>query len=143
MSSICAIAKGRSIGTLPEKDNSASKQEKRERAEKEQKDLDEIEIMHFKLKIKDGLAVVGGDEKGKPGGEDALRKKFGGDELYSKVKDVFGTALESWKGEEEELNRRAFHMYERFRPDVRKGQKGWGRKGELSLDTVRDTVRKG
>ena len=142
ISSICAVAKGRSTGNVPEKDDSKSKQEKREKARKKQKTLDEIEVMHFKLRLKDGLAIVGSDEKGKPGDEEGLRKKFG-DEQYQKVKDEFDDALKRWKGHEEELNKKAFHMYEEFRPDVSKGQKGWGRKGELSLETVASTVRKG
>lgn len=141
VSSICAVAKGRSIGTVPEKDDSEAKEEKREKAKKKQKNLDEVEVMHFKLKIVDGLAVVGSDSKGKPGGEDGLRKKFGEGE-YEKVRSAFKEALESWKGEEDELNKKAFHMYEEFRPDVSKGQKGWGRKGELDLDTIRSTVQK-
>lgn len=141
VSSICAVAKGRSIGTVPEKDDSEAKQEKREKAKKKQQDLGEIEVMHFKLKLKDGLAVVGSDTKGKPGGEEGLRKKFG-DRQYDKVKATFDNALNDWKGEEDGLNEKAFHFYEQFRPDVSKGLKGWGRKGELSLDVVESTVRK-
>ena len=141
VSSICAVAKGRSIGTVPEKDDSEAKQEKHEKAKEKQKDLNEIDIMHFKLRLKDGLAVVGSEEKGKSGAEDALRRKFG-EAQYDRVRDAFDDALASWKGEEEELNKKGFHMYELFRPDVSKGQKGWGRKGELSLETVASTVQK-
>ena len=141
VSSICAVAKGRSIGTVPEKDGSEAKQEKREKAKKKKNDLDEIGVMHFKLRLRDGLAVVGSDEKGKPGSEDALKKKFG-DEQYDKAKYAFDDALKSWKGKEEELNNKAFHFYEVFRPDVSKGQKGWGRKGELNLNTIASTVKK-
>jgi hypothetical protein len=108
---------------------------------KKQKGLDEIKIIHFKLKLKDGLALVGSDQKGKPGSEEALKKKFG-DEQYEKVRRDFESVLKSWKGDEYELNKRAFHFYERFRPDVSKGQKGWGRKGELSLETFNNAVRK-
>jgi hypothetical protein len=141
VSSICAVAKGRSIGTVPEKDDSEAKQEKHEKAKEKRKDLDEIDVMHFKLRLKDGLAVVGSDEKGKPGSEDALKKKFG-DEQYDRTKGAFDDALKSWKGREKELNNNAFHFYEAFRPDVSKGQKGWGRKGELNLNTIASTVKK-
>lgn len=142
VSSICAVTKGRSIGTVPEIDESNAKQEERKKNKNKQKDLDEIEIMHFKLKLKEGLAIVGSGPKGKPGSKDALKKKFG-EEQYEKAKDAFDDALKSWKGEEDELNKKAFHFYEQFRPDVSKGQKGWGRKGELSLETVKTTVQKG
>lgn len=139
VSAICAVAKGRSIGTVPEKEDSEASNEQ---AREKQKDLDEIEVMHFKLKIKNGLAAVGSEAKGKAGGEEALKGKFGEGE-YEAVKGGFGTALRSWVGDEEELNRRAFRMYETFRPDVSKGQKGWGRKGELNLENVAEAVRKG
>jgi len=134
VSAICAVAKGRSIGTVPEKDS-----EDKSRRKKEQ-DGEEIEVMHFRLRLKGRLCVVGSEEKGKLGGEDALRKKFGEAE-YEKVRGVFEEALESWKGEEEELNKRAFGMYEDFRPNVSKGQKGWGRKGELKIEKVRTVVK--
>lgn len=140
ISTICAVAKGRSIGTVPEKDVSEEKEKKKEDAKKKQKDLDKFEVMHFNLRLKDGLALVGsGDAKGKPGNEEALKKKFG-DEEYQKVRDTFEDVLGSWKGEEEELSKNAFGFYEKFRPDVKSGQKGWGRKGKLSLEKIREVV---
>ena len=57
-----------------------------------------------------------------------------------RVKGVFKEALEGWKGEEGELNWKGFGLYESFRPDVSKGQKGWGRKGELDLGKIREVV---
>ena len=140
ISTICAVAKGRSIGTVPEKDESEEKEKKRHNAKKKQKDLNDIEVMHFKLRLKDGLALVGSsDTKGKPGNEEALKKKFGDGE-YDKAREAFEEVLQSWKGEEEELNKKAFGHYEKFRPEVKSGQKGWGRKGELSLETVKNVV---
>jgi len=38
--------------------------------------------------------------------------------------------------EPEELNRIGFRLYERFRPEVPEGVKGWGAKGEFSLAAV-------
>ena len=37
----------------------------------------------------------------------------------------------------DELNRVGFHLYERFRPEVPAGAKGWGAKGVLDLARVR------
>jgi hypothetical protein len=34
------------------------------------------------------------------------------------------------------LNRFAFHHYEKFRPEIPKGKRGWGAKGELSLQKI-------
>ncbi len=36
----------------------------------------------------------------------------------------------------------AFHLYERFRPAIPAGVKGWGAKGELDLDYIRSLARK-
>ncbi|KAF2186502.1 hypothetical protein K469DRAFT_706490 [Zopfia rhizophila CBS 207.26] len=141
ISTLCAISKGRSIGTISERDNSEEKQRKRDEAKKKQEYLNVIEVMHFKLKLKDGLALVGSELKGKPGSEAPLKKKFG-DEQYEEVRQAFEMALENWKGDEDELNKEAFGFYERFRPDVSKEQKGWGKKGELSLEKVRSVVAK-
>ncbi|KAF2119591.1 hypothetical protein BDV96DRAFT_596295 [Lophiotrema nucula] len=141
ISTICAVAKGRSIGTVPDKDESDDKQKRREETKREQENLDFIEVMHFKLKLKDGLALVGSEKKGKPSGEDALKKKFG-EQQYQQARTAFGEALQSWKDDEDELNKKAFGMYEQFRPTVSQGQKGWGRKGELKLATIKTTVEK-
>ncbi|KAF1955074.1 hypothetical protein CC80DRAFT_594687 [Byssothecium circinans] len=149
ISTICAISKGRSIGTVSEKDESEAAESRRRKEKRKQKDLDEVEVMDFRLKLKDGLTLVGSEARGKPGSEDALRKKFdggsGGGEggAYEKVKKCFEDVLGEWEGEEEELSRRGFGFYEEFRPEVGKGQKGWGRKGELSLEKVREVVGRG
>lgn len=142
ISTICAVAKGRSIGTVPEKEDTEEKNRKRDEAKKKQHELEEIHIMHFDLKSKDGLVIVGSEQKGKPGNEDALRKKFG-EMQYQTVKKCFQDALQSWgEGDEEQLDKEAFHFYEEFRPTVSSGQKGWGRKGVLNLDTVKSVVQK-
>lgn len=137
VSTICAVAKGRAIGTVSEKDTSGGKEVKRIKAKNEHPDT--IRIMHFNLQLKDGLTLVGSDDKAQPGGEDSLKRKFGEDE-YEVVKEVFGEVLEGWEGDEEELNQRAWEFYEAFRPEVGKGQKGWGSKGELDLGKVKEVV---
>ena len=40
-----------------------------------------------------------------------------------------------------ELDARAFDLYEKFRPEVPEGKKGWGAKGELDLDYVRSLAK--
>ncbi len=41
----------------------------------------------------------------------------------------------------EDLAKRAFPLYETFRPSVPRGQKGWGHKGVLDLAMIRTLVR--
>ena len=82
--------------------------------------------------------MVGG--KAKKAGEEALKKKCGA-EQYDKVKSVVEEALNGWNGKEEDLDKREFGMYEDFRPSIPPGQTGWGRKEQLRLQTVTDTIQ--
>ena len=43
----------------------------------------------------------------------------------------------------DQLAARAYALYERFRPAVPEGTKGWGAKGDLRLDAIRGLARKG
>jgi hypothetical protein len=133
ISTLCAISKGRAIGTIEKKDPSTAKKKKSAKSDQ----LDELEVMGFHLKLKDGHVLVG--DKPKKANEQTLIKKFG-EEAYKQAKETFQTSLQSWSGQEGELNAQAFHHYEVFRPTVPKGQKGWGRKGILNLQTVKDAV---
>lgn len=136
ISTICAVAKGRSIGTIDEPEDTEEQRRKKEEQKKKEGELDVLEVMQFKLKQKEGKVHFSG--KPQSGNDDALRKKYG--EKYDEVKQTFDKALEKWKGSEEELSKAAFGMYEDFRPNVSKGQKGWGRKGVLDLEIIRKTV---
>lgn len=134
IASLCAISKGRAIGTIDKKDPSST-EKKKQNSESDQ--LDEIEVMGFHLKLRDGHALVG--DKPKKANEQALIKKFG-EAAYKHVKETFQDSLQSWSEQKEELDAQAFHHYEVFRPTVPKGQKGWGRKGILNLQTVKEAV---
>ncbi|GAB7334570.1 hypothetical protein MBLNU13_g06549t1 [Cladosporium sp. NU13] len=134
ISTLCAISKGRAIGTVDKKDPSTV-EKKKQRSESD--DLDELEVMSFHLKLQDGHVLVG--NKPKKANEQTLIKKFG-EAAYQRVKDTFRDSLQLWSGQEEELNAQAYHHYEVFRPIVPKGPKGWGRKSNLNLKTVKDAV---
>jgi hypothetical protein len=137
IATICAVAKGKSIGTIDDHRDSKPKQKR-----KADDDFERLQVMQFKLRTRGGLVYVGSgsDAKPKPGTEEMLKRKFG--TRYGDVRRCFEEGLEGWRGEEGELMEGAFGMYERFRPTVEAGQKGWGRKGELSLDRVREVVMK-
>lgn len=131
ISALCAVAKGRSIGTIAEKSEGTDDGSKNK---KEGAGAEEIMVMGFNLQLRDGMVVVGGDTK--KDNEEPLKKKFGQDE-YEKVKHVFEEVLSNWKDDKEGLEKSAFGFYEKFRPNVAAGQKGWGRKGELDMDKIR------
>lgn len=134
ISTLCAISKGRAIGTIDKPDSSKA-EKKKQRYKGDQ--LDELDVMSFHLKLKDGYVLIG--DKPKTPNEQTLIKKFG-EAAYEHAKETFQDSLQSWSGQEDELNAQAFHHYEVFRPTVPKGQKGWGRKGILNLQTVKDAV---
>jgi len=63
----------------------------------------------------------------------------------------FGEALETVRRAMEELARafsppelavKGFSLYERFRPSIPEGVRGWGAKGELDLDKIRGLAEK-
>lgn len=139
ISTLCAISKGKAIGTIDSGEDGEKKEQEREERKKEEGDLNEIDVMGFKLKVKDGLILVSGKPKAE--NEAAQKKKFG-EEEYERVKRVMEECLQSWKGAEEDLSGEAFKMYEKFRPNVASGQQGWGRKGELEMDRIREVVTK-
>ena len=139
ISTLCAISKGRSIGAIGPVSDPATAEKKRKDRRERAGHLDELEVMGFDLKVKDGTALVG--DKPKKANESALKHKFG-DDAYERTRSILKDSLTTWKDSEEELNARAFHMYEDFRPTVPPGQKGWGRKGQLNLEAVKQVVEK-
>jgi hypothetical protein len=139
ISSITAISKGRSIGTVSKPDSSESKKKRRKRETDEDDGAREVKVMGFPIGIKDDVVIFKG--KPKPGSEASLVRRFGGEENLKRARTAMGKALEnSWRGRESDLDKKAFSMYESFRPDVANGRQGWGRKGELVLSTIWDAV---
>jgi hypothetical protein len=75
--------------------------------------------------------------KDKPIDPDRVRKylhgKFGDD--YDAVRNAMTELAESF--DPEELADRAYDLYTEFRPEIPKGKKGWGAKGDLDLELIR------
>ena len=70
--------------------------------------------------------------------EKYLSKKFGpAIEDVRKAMCVLAQAFDP-----NELNDKAFGLYERFRPNSPEGVRGWGAKGELNLKQIRDLAGK-
>lgn len=135
ISTITAIAKGRSIGKISQPDPD----EKKDEPDKGKTEGSTLEVMGFPMTVKGDAVIV----KGKPRTtrEANLVRKYG-EKDFGRVKVTMLEALKSWNDEKDELDSQAFHMYEQFRPNVAKGQQGWGRKGELSLSKIEEMVRK-
>ena len=82
----------------------------------------------------DGIRSVKGDKVVEPeSARDYLDKKFGDDlDAAREAMEELAAAFEP-----EELEERAYGLYERFRPQIPKGKRGWGAKGELDLKLIR------
>ena len=143
ISTLCAVSKGRAIGTIdqPSEDpNKKAEKGRKKRTAKEGAD-DEVHVMGFKLLLQDGCAIVSG--KSQKGSEGLLKKKYGeGD--YDRVKKAMeeAVAVAEEEAKHVELNRTAFRMYEEFRPNIQHGQGGWGKKGELKLEKIKEVAEK-
>jgi len=87
---------------------------------------------------KDGPRAINKDELGKPVAvEKYLRSKFGAhlDATRSAMEALAMTLPPI------ELNAKAFHLYEQFRPEVPPDENGWGAKGVLDLTRIHKLAR--
>jgi hypothetical protein len=131
-----AQSKGRSLGIFEAKEK-----------EKVQKESPGLEVEFVELMGRHITAANTGSgplalNKGKPIDPESVRryldKKFG-DELEP-VTRAMRTLAGSYS--EDELRHVAYGLYEKFRPDIPSGRKGWGAKGELSTEKIEALVRK-
>lgn len=86
------------------------------------------------VKTSSGLRAAPGGEEVRPEAvRTYLQKKFG-EHLAAARK-----AMEALAGSltPAQLEERGFSLYEKFRPKIPEGKKGWGAKGELDLDLIR------
>lgn len=124
-----AQSKGRHLGIYKEK---AEEEKKKEPA-----NLQFIELLGRgvpAIKTSNGLrAAIKGEEISPESVQRYLEQKFG-DDL-----DDARAAMEALARAftPRELEVKAFALYEKFRPGIPEGKKGWGVKGDLDLGTIR------
>ena len=129
-----AQSKGKKLGIYEEK----SEQEKKEDKKKEDAAKPEfIELLGRgipALKTPQGLRAA---EKGKPIHAESvqtyLRQKFGED--FEEARKAMEKLAKAYTPKQ--LEGKAYDLYEKFRPEIPEGKKGWGAKGELDLDYIR------
>jgi hypothetical protein len=91
------------------------------------------------VQTKEGIrATVKGQPIAPEGVERYLRQRFG--EALEEVRAAMDTLAQAYPPER--LARQAYALYERFRPEIPEGTKGWGAKGELKLGTIRALAKK-
>jgi hypothetical protein len=123
--------KGRSLGIYTKKEKG-----EKEEGEEEAREVQIVELMGRQIPIIEDAAGVRAITKDKPidpgSVQRYLRKKFGQDlEVASAAMEELAESYEP-----EVLNRIAFRLYEKFRPEIPKGKRGWGAKGELSTEKI-------
>ena len=127
-----AQSKGRRLGIFK------PGQEKGEKArEREQGQQFFVEIVGRPVPAVNTDKGVRATIKGKPIEPESVQRylegKFG-DEL-TEVREAMTKLAEAL--DPEELADKAYPLYEKFRPEIPEGKKGWGAKGELNLDAIR------
>jgi hypothetical protein len=82
----------------------------------------------------DGIRAISNDKPVEPKGvERYLESKFG--QSLSIVRTEMRELAKTLS--REQLSQNAFSLYERFRPAIPEGAKGWGAKGILDIDRIR------
>jgi len=127
-----AQSKGRKLGIYEEK----TEEEKEAKKETPVK-VEFIEILGRgvpAVKTPQGLrAAIKGEPIDAGGVEDYLQKKFGDD--LDEARAAMEKLAKAYTPKQ--LESKAYGLYEKFRPEIPEGTKGWGAKGELDLDYIR------
>jgi hypothetical protein len=127
-----AQSKGRRLGIYEEK----TEEEKEAKKQKPAK-VKFIEILGRgvpAVKTPQGLrAAIKGEEIDPQSVEKYLRQKFG--EELDEARAAMETLAKAYSPKQ--LESKAYDLYEKFRPEIPEGKKGWGAKGELDLNYIR------
>jgi hypothetical protein len=132
-----AQSKGQRLGIF-----TPAEQNPEEVRKKKTQETSYVELMGRSLPVvntPEGLRAVAKDEPVSPESvERYLKGKFGENlpEVSAAMQELAGAIPP------DELARRAFSLYEQFRPTVPEGVKGWGAAGELDLDAIRSPGKK-
>ncbi|MCX6563585.1 MAG: hypothetical protein NTU60_08270 [Candidatus Aminicenantes bacterium] len=91
------------------------------------------------IHTKHGIRAVDEDKPIEPEGvERYLAEKFG--PALEDARKAMRTLAQVF--EPKELNAKGFSLYERFRPAIPDGVRGWGAKGELDLELIRSLEKR-
>jgi hypothetical protein len=129
-----AQSKGRKLGIYEEK----SEEEKEKESKKKKPVKTEfIEILGRgvpAVKTPKGLrAAIDGDPISSESVETYLKQKFKDD--YNDARAAMEKLAKAYHPKQ--LESRAYGLYEKFRPEIPEGKKGWGARGELDLEYIR------
>jgi len=124
-----AQSKGKRLGIYEEKTEEEKKKEKPVKTEF-------IELLGRRVpavKTAQGLrAAIKGDEIDADGVQKYLKQKFGED--LDEARSAMEKLAKAYTPKQ--LEGEAYSLYEKFRPEIPEGKKGWGAKGDLDLDYI-------
>jgi hypothetical protein len=128
-----AQSKGRKLGIYEEK----SEEDKKKEDKKKEGKTDFVEILGRgvpTVKTSKGVrAAIDGEEIDPDSVETYLKQKFKDD--FDAVRTAMEKLAKAYTPKQ--LESKAYGLYEKFRPEIPEGTKGWGAKGELDLDYIK------
>lgn len=129
-----AQSKGRKLGIYEEK---SEEEKKKEKGKKKEAPVEFVEILGRgvpAMKTPDGIrAAIDGKPVYAESVETYLKQKFGDD--FEEARAAMQKLAKAYTPKQ--LESKAYDLYEKFRPEIPEGKKGWGAKGELDLDYIR------
>jgi hypothetical protein len=134
-----ALSKGRRLGLYPETPDEDKKRRARARAKA---GVTSVELMGRRVPVArtgKGLRAVRDRTPQDPAAVERYLEGKLGDALPAVRASMTALARSIPK---RELSERAFALYEKFRPGIPSGERGWGAKGELDIGRVRALARK-
>lgn len=129
-----AQSKGKKLGIYEEKTEDEKKEDKKKEKAARPEFVELLGRGIPAVKTPQGLRAA---EKGKPihaeSVETYLKQKFGED--LEDARKAMKKLAKSYTPKQ--LESKAYTLYEKFRPEIPEGKRGWGAKGELDLDYIR------
>jgi hypothetical protein len=133
-----AQSKGRRLGIYEE---TKDKKEAHEKSDQQPDETDRVTVLGRPVPIvhtKQGVrAASGGKPISAASVQRYLTQKFG--DNLDEVQAAMEKLASAYKPEQ--LAGKAYALYEKFRPEIPEGQKGWGAAGELDLDYIRSLAK--
>jgi hypothetical protein len=129
-----AQSKGRRLGIYEEKTEEEKKEDKKKEKAEEPEFIEILGRGVPAVKTPKGLrAAIEGDPIEPDSVQRYLEQKFKDD--LDEAREAMEELAKSYTPKQ--LENKAYDLYEKFRPEIPEGKKGWGARGELDLDYIR------
>lgn len=133
-----AQSKGRRLGIYEEKSEEEKEKEARKKKPAEPEFIEILGRGVPAVKTPRGLrAAIKGEPIHAGSVESYLENKFGDD--LADARAAMEKLAKAYTPKQ--LENKAYDLYEKFRPEIPEGKKGWGAKGELDLDYIRSLAK--